>query len=382
MTPENLTVAMDRPGTPPAAEALGPRGLNRRGIARLEGGDATGALEDFRQATSLAGDFAEAWNNSGLVRQMLGQLAEAVADFDRALAIRPAYPEALSNRGRARQALGDWAEALADFDRALTHASGRFAAAVWHNRGMLRQQQGEPAAALADFDRALEIDPEHTATYAARGLARKEIGDLEGALADFDRALETNPSEGLAAIYHGRGGVRVLQNDFRGALADYDRALALAPDQFHLYVSRGNAHYHKRDLRGLLDFRMAFRLDAEGAARDLVRILAADVRLHAAAVLENCTKHLRLNDRDVLAYARRGLTLLLLGRDEEAAPDLARVHAMAPDMRPHLRRTIELIQDGRDRLVPIQSPNQVSAPSANLRDAVFAGYESTSLNRT
>jgi tetratricopeptide (TPR) repeat protein len=376
MTLETLTVERDRPGSPSAAKAPDPRELNRRGIARVEGGDVAGALEDFRQATSFAPDYAEAWNNSGLVRQMLGQLPEAIADFDRALAIRPAYPEALSNRGRVRQALGDWTEALADFDRALTHASGRFAAAIWHNRGMLRQQQGEPAAALADFDRALAIHPEHAATYAARGLARKEVGDLEGALADFDRALATNPSEGLAAIYRGRGGVRVLQNDFSGALADYDRAVALAPDHFHLYISRGNACYHKRDKRGLLDFRMAFRLDAEGAARDLVRILATDVRLHDAAVLENCTKHLRLNDRDVLAYARRGLTLLLLGREEEAARDLARVNDMVPDMRPHLRRVIELIQDGRDRTVPVKSPTPVSEPSASLRDAVFAGYDS------
>jgi tetratricopeptide (TPR) repeat protein len=375
MTLETLTVERDRPGSPSVAEHLGPRELNRRGIARLEGGDAAGALEDFRQATSLERDFAEAWNNSGMVRQMLGQLSEAIADFDRALAIRPAYPEALSNRGRVRQTLGDWTEALADFDRALTHASGRFAAAIWHNRGMLRQQQGEPAAALADFDRALAIHPEHAATYAARGLARKQVGDLEGALADFDRALATNPSEGLAAIYHGRGGVRVLQNDFSGALSDYDRALSIAPDQFHLYISRGNACYHKRDKRGLLDFRMAFRLDAEGAARDLVRILATDVRQHGAAVLENCTKHLRINDHDMLAYARRGLTLLLLGRDEEAAQDLARVNDMIPDMRPHLRRVIELIHEERDQTAPVKLQTLVSEPSARVRDSVFAGYD-------
>ena len=167
-----------------------------------------------------------------------------------------------------RQAQGDEKGARADFDRALELAAGTaFAASILHNRAMLRRHQGDVAGALADFDQALEFDPGHTASYICRGNLRKETGDLDGALADFDRAVAHNPSVSLAAAYHGRGGVRVLRNDFAGAIADYDRALAIEPEQFHLYISRGNARYHKRDPRGLLDYRMAFRLDPHGAAR-------------------------------------------------------------------------------------------------------------------
>src|SRR5262249_54605330 len=160
-------------------------------------------------------------------------------------------------------------------------------------------------------------DPAHTATYVCRGNLRKQTGDLDGALADFDRAVEQNPRASLAAAYHGRGGVRVLLNDFAGAIADYDRALSLEPENFHPYISRGNARYPKRGPRGLLDFRMAFRLDPDGAAREVLRSLNGDVRRDAGAVLDNCDKHLRINDRDWLASARRGLTLLLLGRAAE-----------------------------------------------------------------
>ncbi len=324
-------------------EPVNARALNRLGIARFRCGEVAGALEAFQKAARLEPDYAEPWNNSGLLRQMLGRLTEAAADFDRALAVRPDYAEALTNRGRVRQALGDVEGARADFDRALELAAGTpFAASVLHNRGTLRQNGGDVAGALADFDEALRIDPAHTATYLCRGNLRKHTGDLQGALADFERALEQNPAASMAAAYHGRGGVRVLLNDFAGAIADYDRALSLEPGQYHLYISRGNARYHKRDPRGLLDFRTAFRLDADGAARELIRLLRGDARRDAEGVLANCAKHLRINDRDVLAYARRGLTLLLLGRAAEAGPDLARVAEMAPDMQLWLRKLIAL----------------------------------------
>jgi tetratricopeptide (TPR) repeat protein len=315
------------------------------------------------------------WNNTGLVRQMLGQHAEAVADFDRALAVRPDYPEALTNRGRARLALRDWAGAQADLDQALTFAATTpFAAAVLHNRGLLRQERKALTGALADFDKALEIDPKHAATYVARGLIRKEVGDLQGALEDFDQALEQNPSQGLAAIYHGRGGVRVLLNDFAGALADYDRALSLDPEKFHLYISRGNARYHRRDRRAVLDFRMAFRLDAEGAAREVLRVIAVDAKRYPEAVLENCTKHIRINDRDAMAYGRRGLTLLLLGRDAEAETDLARFQELVLDGQPYLQRVAELAREYVSRTVAANSAAHRPASRGNLTDAVFAGH--------
>lgn len=355
-------------------ETLDARTLNRRGIARLQRGDVAGALEHFRQAGLLQADFAEPWNNAGLVRQMLGKLKEAIADFDRALAIRRDYPEALTNRGRARQALGDFEGALADYDRALECAAGTFVAAVLHNRGTLRQDREDWAGALADFDRALEINPELTATLVSRGAVRKELGDLDGAIVDFDRALAEKPTRGLAAIYHGRGGIRALRNDFAGAMADYDEALRLAPEQFHIYISRGNARYHRRDPRAVLDFRMAFRLDPEAAAREFLRILTNDAKRQPEAVLENCDKHLRINERDLIATARRGFTLLLLGREAEAAPDLERVQEMLPDMRGCLQRLIALTGNRLGFKQAAPAHGHPLAARHQAMDAVFAGF--------
>jgi tetratricopeptide (TPR) repeat protein len=328
---------------PAGGSPAGVRALNQRAIARLAQGDLEGALADFCRCVELDRDFAEAWNNSGLVRQRLGQLAEARADFDQALALRPEYPEALNNRGQARQRAGDVDGAMTDFDRALACAADQIAATILHNRGALRQRFGDLAGALADFDRALQIDPGHLATYVNRGTARKEAGDLAGALADFDSALERVGPDQSATVYHHRGGVKVLLNDFAGALTDYNVALALEPNNPVFHLSRGNARYHRRDPVALADYRTAFRLDAEAAAREAVRMLADEARRDAEGVLTNCRKHLRISASDAVAHARRGLTLLLLGRDAEAENDLEQARTLQPEIWPLLKRVVALI---------------------------------------
>jgi hypothetical protein len=48
-----------------------------------------------------------------------------------------------------------------------------------------------------------------------------------------------------------------------------------------------------------------------------------------------------------MAYARRGLTLLLLGREAEAAPDFDRMRQLDPEWGPLLERLIEGVRRHR-----------------------------------
>ena len=272
-----------------------------------------------------------------------GDLPGAVADFDRALALDPRYADALNNRGRARQQLGDVAGAREDFDRGLDCATGRFTATLLHNRAALRQAVGDLAGALADFDAAVELVPGQVASLICRATARKESGDLAGALADLDRALELTAPAEAASVYHQRGGVRVLLNDFVGAIADYDRALALDPDSYLVYLSRGHARYHRRDFRGIADYRTAFRLNPDGAACELVRMLQEDAARTPEAVLDNCDRHVRINDQDAVAHVRRGLTLLLLGREAEATVALDRGRELLAGATEPLERLVKVV---------------------------------------
>jgi tetratricopeptide (TPR) repeat protein len=326
------TLALDDE-TPDAVE------LNLRGIRRHSEGDPAGALDDFLEATLADPGLAEAWNNAGIARQGLGDLAAALDDFDRAIAVRPGYADALNNRGRAHQLLGDLEAARRDFDLAVESAQGPFQATSLHNRATLRRETGDLNGALADFDWALKAAPERVVTRISRADARKASGDLAGAMADLDRAIELTPEAGSADILHRRAGIRVLRNDFAGAIADYDRAIGLEPGFALAYLSRGHARYHLRDFRGIADYRTALRLDPDAAIRDLARLFLADIARDPEAVLANCDKHLRIDASDVLAHARRGLTLLLLGRDPRA--DLERFVELAPDLQDHLHRVVD-----------------------------------------
>jgi tetratricopeptide (TPR) repeat protein len=246
-------------------------------------------------------------------------------------------PEFYNQRGAASHARGDLNGALADFDRAL-YLNPHYAEA-YNNRGAVRHARGEIGRALVDFDRALDLNPRYAEAYNNRGAARHARGDLAGAITDFDRALEFTPNCDAASIYHNRGAAR--QGDIDGAIADFNRALEIDPGYCIAYIARGNARYHKRDPECQADYRAAFFLDARLTAREIVRLLDDGLRHDLDDVMTSCRKHLRTNPADLVARARRGLTLVLLDRDPEAYHDLRRIFKQCPGWKLFLQLLVE-----------------------------------------
>jgi tetratricopeptide (TPR) repeat protein len=115
------------------------------------------------------------------------------------------------------------------------------------------------------------------------------------------------------------------------------------------YISRGNARYHLRDRGAQADYRAALEIDPSAAAADIIRFLAADLREDAEEVFENCRKHVRICPDDVLAYGRRGLTLLLQGKEAEAARDFELLLRKGPAWKAPLELLIETARRHRDR---------------------------------
>src|SRR5262249_36635314 len=200
------------------------------------------------------------------------------------------------------------------------------------------------------------------AALISRGTVLKELGDLTDALADFDRALELTPREQAAQAYHGRGGARVLLKDFKGAIEDYDEALRIEPRFALAYLSRGHARYHRRDRRSLADYVAAFKLAPEESARELVRILVEAGGSGAAGGPADRGQHPRLGRHDVGARARRGFTLILLGRESEAVSDLELT-----------RRVFSRIGESFDRVVALLREQALVGAEARLDLAFTAG---------
>jgi tetratricopeptide (TPR) repeat protein len=310
-----------------------------RGTSRFAQGDFAGALGDFDRALEIDGDYSEAWNNRGAAHLALGNRAAAVSDFDRALKLRPRYAEAYNNRGIARQAMADDARALADFDRAL-EIEPVYVEAL-RNRGAVRYALGDWAGSIQDFDRALAICPNDPDTIFRRGSARQARGDLHGAVDDFTRVLALRPHQAAAPVYHDRGVARIALREFAAAVADFDQAIAIDPAYCIAYISRGNARYHLRNPGGLDDYMTAFRIDPERSASEIIRILTVGLQEDPEGVLENCRQHVRICPDDIVAYARRGLTLLLQDKDDQAALDFDQILRRRPDWEANLKRLID-----------------------------------------
>jgi len=312
-------------------------------MARHAEGDVHGALVDFESAIAADPSWAEAWNNRGAARQALGDPAGALADFDRALEINPRSAEAYNNRGLVHHLLGERVRALADFDQAL-QLRPRYAEALG-NRAAARQAGGDSNGAVADYDRAIGIRPNWGEAYFGRAAVLHALGDLEAAIADYGQALPLLPSHAAAGIYHLRAGLHALQRRFADALADCNHALALNSSSCMAHVTRGNIRYHLRDTGAPLDYLTAFDLDRKATAAEIVRIVREDIRADADAALKNCRQHLRISPQDVVARVRRGLMLLLQGRQAEAAADLDEAIARNPGWREYLELLVETARE-------------------------------------
>jgi tetratricopeptide (TPR) repeat protein len=197
------------------------------------------------------------------------------------------------------------------------------------HHGVAHATAGDLGAALADFHEALRIDPDCAEALNNRGFVRQLGGDPAGARADFDAALQLDPN--LASAYANRGGLRLALWDLDGALADLDRAVALDPRHCAAHLARAHTHYHLRDLQATEDdFRTAFALDAAYVSRCVIELLVQAMRQNPRAILQDCHHHLQYNPGDFHSLARRGLFLLLQGRDAEAAADFDQYRLLNP----------------------------------------------------
>ena len=320
-------------------------------MARHAEGDVRGALADFESAIAADPRWAEAKNNRGAARQTLGDLTGALADFDKALEVNPGSAEAWNNRGLVHHLNGEREKALADFDQAL-QIRPRYAEALT-NRTAVRQAAGDLTGAVADYDRAIGIRPEWPEAFVGRAGVLRALGELDVAVADYAQASKLLPPRAAASVHHLRAGVLALQLRFADALSDCNQAIVLNPDFCMAYVTRGNVRYHLRDPGAPIDYARAFELDRKATASEILRILHEDIRTDADAALKNCRQHLRISPGDLVARVRRGLMLLLLGREADAATDLDEALSRNPGWRDYLRLLIEQVKERVERIPEI-----------------------------
>lgn len=96
--------------------------LNKRGLARAQGGDREGAISDFSGSIEARPRYASAYINRSGQRLEGGDVQGAISDLTQALSLRPGSLEARLNRGLAYLSAPDPQAALADLEAVLKAA--------------------------------------------------------------------------------------------------------------------------------------------------------------------------------------------------------------------------------------------------------------------
>ena len=197
------------------------------GVARLQMGDARGALAPLRRAVELEENperlnaLAQATERSG------GALAEAERLYRRALALQPAAADVRTNLGRVLEAQGRVAEAVGEYRKAI--AEEPWLAEAHTLLGGALAKAGEADRAIAALREAITLDPSQADALTNLAVLLAQRGEGTEAGRRFRQAVAADPRNANAqanlALYH------LNEGRLPEALASAQAALQIDPQQ-------------------------------------------------------------------------------------------------------------------------------------------------------
>lgn len=247
-------------------------------------------------------------------------------------------------------AAGDLALAKKDFPTARVHyeAAAKLderSAAPLFMLGQVERQDGKPEVAEKRYRDALIRETTHQPARTALVSLLLAQRDVSGALAVVDDAERQGLKAGyLQAL---RGDIAAVQNNREAALDAYGKALAMEDSRTHrMALARAQVAYGKvKDGVATLEGWLA--KNPQDAATRHVQLNWQVMAGNTDAAVQGYDALLKANDKDVLAL--NNLAMLLRGKDQARAVDLARKAAGLAPKSPAVMDTLALLlMDGGD----------------------------------
>jgi DNA-binding winged helix-turn-helix (wHTH) protein/tetratricopeptide (TPR) repeat protein len=176
--------------------AQGRASMNENTIEQL-----TNAAAQFRQATALAPDSAEAWGALALTCQLLSRVSAQAQSADyaargrdatrRALALDPNTGDAVAAQVWAEPEYRNWL----NFERKCRQALSRFPThpMIHEALGGLLSQVGRNREALSNIEQALRFGPRKPVLYIYKGGLLDDVGRIEDSDRTFEEAFRIWP---------------------------------------------------------------------------------------------------------------------------------------------------------------------------------------------
>lgn len=190
--------------TPHVTESarLQAQAVYERGVMHMNDREWPLALTALRQTAALDPGMALYRNALGIVYLQVGQPGLALAQFRRASEIDRDDAEAHLHAGIALSEMSRWAEAVEAYQRAIASPRLNSADTAHQNLGLALYHTGRYAEAEQALRFALSLDPSMEGGWYNLGLVLSETGRKDDARAAFRRARELAPNSpfGQAAL--------------------------------------------------------------------------------------------------------------------------------------------------------------------------------------
>lgn len=197
----------------------------QRALAKAARGDATGSIDDFKNAVAVNTKHLGALMALADAQVAAGQRDAALATFNQAATAFPNEPLVFNNHGMFLQSIGQTNEALKAFTIALQKNPNYYVAQT--NRGFSYLEGGNPTEAEKDFNASLQIEPNQLHVYSLRGTSRLVRGQWKEALADYEGVVKVQPNDYVA--WSDIGFAKFFGRDYAGALEAFNQVIKLQP---------------------------------------------------------------------------------------------------------------------------------------------------------
>lgn len=192
----------------------------------LAAGDTDGAIQEYKEASTIDPNYADALADYGAVLSLKGDDKAAAELYQRALHVRPNdslyhanYARILSKLGREEESVQELltAKKLDPKDKVVLSALA--------NKAL---QAGNPVKAVELLNQAIELYPNSSMLQERLSFALAKSGDADGALKHAQQAVKLEPTSVHAML--NLGSILVMRGDQKQAIAAYREAEQLEPN--------------------------------------------------------------------------------------------------------------------------------------------------------
>jgi len=210
-----------------------------KGWALSEKGDASGALEAYKQVSAINPKNVFAPYYSAWAYGHLRQQQNAIKSYEKVSLLSPQYGGVSGNIAFLLLGMNNYGDAMGYLEKALDWYPNWTEAR--RSKGMVLYHLDRKDEAIKEWDEVLAIDANYTYVYLSKGEALKDMGRTDEALTTVDQGLLRSQND--TNLLELRGDVLISLNRYEEAMKTYEKVIAANQSGFDTVYSTWGKGY-------------------------------------------------------------------------------------------------------------------------------------------